>query len=223
VRSERAGWSGCGRPRRAVWIWALGVFLWLYAVMPSVRAQQPGPFRLYSEPFNIPERGFVLSFTALTESNRFNFIPPDRWSSRVDESARKLTLQPVSLAAGLVVQWLDVLTNGIPVGRTNYWRELALERHGGAVMVREFQAFTRSGRVDAFDLTRSAADARSVSMRIAYLPYETGVVEIALTTQADRLSKFQRVFGHLMTSFKVESWTPAPAESARNEPTARTP
>lgn len=192
---------------------------WLLVCGPLL-AGAAGPLRIFTQPFQIPERGFVTSYTALTESNRFNFVPPDRWLARADEADRSVTLQPANHAAGLVVRWLDVRTNSIPADRTNFWQELALERHTGGVITRQFHAYTRSGKAEAFDLLREGDGGRRVAVRVAYLAHEHGVVEFTLTTQAERSQQYHLVFGHLLGSFRVEPWSSSSAPESAGTPTA---
>ena len=162
------------------------------------------PFRLFTRPLVIPERGAVTSYVLETAPERYGFLPPADWVVQENATTREVVMMAPSLTTSIRFKIVPADPESPDDPGTETWRNAILEPYPGARVVGEFPCYTGSGAGTAFDLERTAAERLKISTRLAVIPLAEGRVEFNLTTPAGTLAEYHLAFGNLLTSFTVE-------------------
>lgn len=184
--------------------------LWaLCAVSISGEPLRPAEeFRLFSETIRGAEDNEITRCVLVVEGRKFFFIPPARWSVKIDSAKGTIRLQPEDLKAGITVKFVPEPNGDSPELSRVELRERILERHPDARLVKEFE-FSTEGRTGlVFDVERTMDRSIRSSVRTAFLPCAGGRMEFELTTPADRLADYHVMFGRLLNSFHNAAFAP---------------
>lgn len=160
-------------------------------------------YSLDTESVNIPERGEVTGYVLRVEDKEFRFIPPNKWSVRYDPAKKTVTLLPPDLEAGLSV---TIATEPDESGgnlKPEQLRELILTRYPGARITAEFRCYAAGRAGLAFEFERMLEKETKAAFRIAFVPFEGGVIEFELKTTGSKLPAYHHTFGNLLNSFRI--------------------
>jgi hypothetical protein len=178
----------------------LGFFISLFLVLSSWAAEN---FVVTTKQLMIPERGPVETVVMITPANSFSFIPPMHWRFSPSTVERKVVLQAPDLGATLNIRIGDYRTN-VAVALPEALRERLTNQYSGIKITREFECFTSSFKGQAFDGQWTVNVTNLVTMRVAYVPVGTEIVEFSLTALPEKFPKYNLLFGNILTSFRVE-------------------
>ena len=166
-------------------------------------------FQLLAEPLRIPERGAVLSYAILTESNKFGFIPPVRWNVQADPPAKTVTLLSPDVTASITLSFLPGEAAPAAEPDAARVRREVLARFPGARVTAEFRGYTTGTRCRTLDLKR-VVNEQAVASRVAVVAYPHLTVQLNLTTSAERFAAYHQSLGQVMASFRREALAPLP-------------
>ena len=174
------------------------------------RSTEAEGFKMYTRSVLIPERGEVVGYVVMTSSNRFSFLPPPGWNVTDDARESMVTMVPEDFGAKLSFKITDQKKpTSLKEMQTDAFRETITNRYPDAKIVREFLCYTGSAQGITFDVERLSDKRPPVMTRLAFVPLKGGQIEFNLTTESRRFDRYHRVFGNLMTSFRVEAIPPA--------------
>jgi hypothetical protein len=185
-------------------IWLLWLILLL--VKPVQAAEG---FRPFTEVIPTAEGYKSTRCVWMENGKKFSFIPPNRWSVKVDGAKKTIHLVPQDLKAGLTLRIVPEPAEAVPELNPEALRERILEKYPGAILTHEFAcaAGGRSGL--AFELERVVQGDTRAAGRIAFVPYEGGMLELELVTPAGKLDDYHIRFSRMLSSFRIEP-TPRP-------------
>ena len=191
-------------------------------ILQTKNAPGAEEFRLVKRAVKIAERGEVIGYTLLVESNKFSFLPPLNWQVRGSPSEKQVVFLPRDLIASISLKVLptQVATNaGLHPDQV---RQLALDRYPDAKVRGQFTCVVNGGPGEAIDLERVGGNETLVLTRLAYLPVPGGLVEFNLTAPSRKFADYQFTFGNLLTTFRSESCPPPQAIIATQASEERT-
>src|SRR5262245_16670632 len=91
--------SFCSRLRRWTCTEMLrGILCWSCGAAALYAAE---PFRMFTRPLDIPERGPVTSYVLQTSSNQFCFLPPPDWVVTENATTREVIIMAPSLVTSI--------------------------------------------------------------------------------------------------------------------------
>jgi hypothetical protein len=82
-------------------------------------------------------------------------------------------------------------------------RERVLVRYPGARITSEFKCYTAGHDGLAFDFLRTVDSSLKAAYRLAFVPFDGGVVEFEMKASKAKFQKHQRAFGLLLNSFQI--------------------
>lgn len=171
----------------------------------SAPARGAEDFKMLPQSLHIPERGEVTSYLILTASNRFSFLPPPAWNVSESAAEKSVTCVPDDFGAKISFKIIPGISRNVQDLRTDAFRNEVAARYPGARVVGEFRCYTGGKSGLAFDVERSFEKRPPVTSRLAFVPFEGGLVEFELTTETRRFSHYHLVLGNLLTSFRIEA------------------
>ena len=180
------------------------IALGLAAMVLSARFQGAEGFRIFSQPLLIPERGEVTSYVVMTESNKFSFLPPPVWNMGKNSGERTVTFVPDDLSAKISFKINPGIPRTLQDLQTEFFRQEITTRYPEAKIVAESLCYTSGQQGITFDLESHVANRPPMSMRLAFIPFENGMVEFNLTAETRTFSAHHLTLGNLLTSFRIE-------------------
>jgi len=176
--------------------------LLLIVLAPGQAAE--GDDALSTESVDIPERGEVIGYVLRVEEREFRFIPPAKWSVKYDPVKKTATLVPPDLGAGL-----SFTIAARPDGsggdlKPEQLRDLILTRYPESQITAEFKCYLAGKDGLAFDFEQVVEKETKAAFRVAFVPFDGGVIEFELKTTGSKLSAYHHAFGNLLNSFHVE-------------------
>ena len=136
-------------------------------ILQTKNAPGAEEFRLVKRAVKIAERGEVIGYTLLVESNKFSFLPPLNWQVRGSPSEKQVVFLPRDLIASISLKVLptQVATNaGLHPDQV---RQLALDRYPDAKVRGQFTCVVNGGPGEAIDLERVGGNETLVLTRLA--------------------------------------------------------
>ena len=158
---------------------------------------------LDTESVNIPERGEVTVYVLRVEGKEFRFIPPRTWSVRYDPAKKTVTLLPPDLDAGLSMTIAPEPDASRGSLKPEPLRELILTRYPEANITSEFRCYAAGKTGLAFEFERMLEKETKAAFRIAFVPFDGGVIEFELKTTGSKLPAYHHIFGNLLNSFRI--------------------
>lgn len=169
----------------------------------SAPVQGAEGFKMLPQPLHIPERGEVTSYVILTVSNRFSFLPPPAWNVSESAAEMSVTCVPDDYGAKISFKIVPGIPKSIQDLQADAFRSEVAARYPEARVVSEFLCYTSGKPGLAFDLERSFEKRPPMTTRLAFVPFEGGMVEFELTTETRKVSRYRLVLGNLLTSFRI--------------------
>ena len=165
-------------------------------------------FRLVEQTVDTPERGKVMSYLLMTDSNRFAFFPPPGWKLKLIANERKAIFSATNLTTSASVVISDPLPKGFDATRTNAWQELILQRYPDTQLLSVFSFPSGAGDGKAFDLKGVAANNTYFLTRVVLVPVQGALLDFNLTCPPTAFDNAVQIFGRFVTSFHVGSLEP---------------
>jgi hypothetical protein len=172
----------------------------LLVLAPLLAAQG---YALHTESVTIPEQGAVTEYVLRIEDKEFRFIPRKKWSVRYDPAKRTATLLPPNLEAGLSFTITPAPGELLQNLNPERLRELILARYPGARITTESRCYAAGKAGLAFEFERMLEKETTAAFRIAFVPFDGGVIEFELKTTGSKLPAYHHTFGNLLNSFRV--------------------
>jgi hypothetical protein len=163
-------------------------------------------FRLYTRPRVAQEGGTTTCHVLETATARYAFVVPHNWAVKEDATRREVVMMARNLTTSIRFKMVAESPEAPPESRVARWREAALESLPEGRITEEFKCYTSKIEGTAFDLERTAANAR-IFTRVAFIPQPDGRVEFNMTTTSGNPSDARLAFGNFLTSFRVEPLT----------------
>jgi hypothetical protein len=158
---------------------------------------------LDTETVNIPERGEVTIYVLRIEGKEFRFIPPNKWSVRFDPPKKTVTLLPPDLNAGLSIAIVTEPDESEKSLKPEPLRELILTRYPESKITAEFSCHAAGKAGLAFEFERMLEKETKAAFRIAFVPFDGGVIEFELRTTGSKLPDYHHIFGNVLNSFRI--------------------
>jgi hypothetical protein len=154
---------------------------------------------LYHEEVELPEGGVGRRPVLLTPTHEIRFRMPRGWHMELTSTNQSVLFLQPDLRAGIMVRlWTDPSAG---------WRERMEERLEQGQLVSQFPTFSATGRGVGFDIEQRVSPSIRAAFRIALVPFEGGMADFELRTDADRATNYHRVFRHLVSSFSAQPRT----------------
>jgi hypothetical protein len=176
-----------------------GAFVW-FVLAPGQAAEG---YALSTEAVNIPERGEVIGYVLRVEDKEFRFIPPSKWSVKYDPTRKTATLLPPDLGAGLSFTIASESDGRGEDLKLEGLRDLILTRYPEAQITAEFKCYSAGKAGFAFEFERLVEKETKAAFRVAFVPFDGGVIEFELKTTGSKLPAYHHIFGNLLNSFRV--------------------
>lgn len=158
---------------------------------------------LHSETLNTPEQGEVTEYVLRVEDREFRFIPRRKWTVKYDPTKKTVTLLPPDLEAGLSFTITTEPDEVLADMKPERLRELILTRYPGARITSEFKCYTGGRSGLAFEFELMLEKETTAAFRVAFVPFDGGVIEFELKTTGSNLAAYHHTFGNLLNSFRV--------------------
>lgn len=164
------------------------------------------PFSISSRIIEIPESGEVTDTVLRTDKHEFTFLPPAQWKSIVDDKAGVITWTSGDYRSVLRLS-ITVSTNrsGQPTqNRPEELKHVVLQELPAAKFTEQFPCYTANGNAVGFDLEGLLDDKHSAAIRIVFLPFPGGYVQIKLTTATENFAERQFDLTRLLNSLHID-------------------
>lgn len=199
-----------GRSRGSAWRRG-GLCSLLLAAWPALAAES---FVIYARPVALPEQGYVTGYIVETDGHQFSFLPVRKWHLQSNAATKEVTFVAPNLSASINLKILSKASDAAPEMQSAALRAWIQERYPKANIVGEFPCFANGGQGLAFDLEENRQKGLSTTTRLAFLPFDDGVVEFKLTAPTTKFLNYKLALGNLLTSFRTDpdhpSFTPPP-------------
>ncbi|HKS37627.1 MAG TPA: hypothetical protein VJW76_10590 [Verrucomicrobiae bacterium] len=181
--------------------WCFAACLLLLFLAPGHAAEDEA---LKSETVNIPERGEVTGYVVRVVGREFRFIPPNKWSVKYDPVKKTATLLPPDLEAGLSFTMTTALDAPGEDLKPDRLRDLILTRYPEASITAEFKCYAAGKTGLAFEFEQVIEKETKAAFRLAFVPFDGGVIEFELKTTGSKLPAYHHAFGNLLNSFRID-------------------
>jgi hypothetical protein len=187
-------------------------------------ADDPPALVLYHEEIELPEGGLGRRPVLLTPTHEIRFRMPPGWHMELTSTNQSILFLQPDLMAGIMMRlWPDPPANESN-GPSSSWRERMEERLEQGQLVSQFKTFSATGPGVGFDIEQRVSPSIRAAFRVALVPFEGGMADFELRTDADRATNYHRVFRHLVGSFSAEPRTvPAVPERTLRSPSRNAP
>ncbi len=166
-------------------------------------AQGKVDFVVVNEPVQIPERGLVTGYCVIADEHRFSFIPPLDWRLESNRGEKSVTLTPRELDTAIRLRLLPEPAARKAGEEADWAASMLKARYPDARIKDRFACHTSSSSGVAFDLLEDYGGNLRLYSRVAFVPYEKGMLEIRQTRLAGEAAPAYQEFGMLMTSLRV--------------------
>ena len=184
-------------------LWSSTLLGWVVLRLALATAHAAETNALETETVNIPERGEVTIYVLRIEGKEFRFYPPNKWSVRYDPAKKTVTLLPPNLDAGLSITIAPEPDASRGSLKPEPLRELILTRYPEANITSEFRCYAAGKTGLAFEFERMLEKETKAAFRLAFVPFEGGVIEFELKTTGSKLPAYHHIFGNLLNSFRI--------------------
>ncbi len=177
---------------------------WLLVLAGANSLAAGEPFVLATRPVEVAENGFVTNLVLYTARHEFSFLPPANWKMGVNTNEATVAWESSDLSSLISLKTVFSNNGRAPAISAAQLRPAIREHFAGARIVEEFVAYTGSGEGLAFDLEYVLAGRFRMNTRLAYVPFNGGLVEFNLTAPTDKFAQHQRELGLLLNSFRAD-------------------
>ena len=177
--------------------------LWMLAFHLSIPAAEG--FKIFTQPLLInSERGEVSSYVVITDSKRYNFLPPIGWNVSANATEKTVTFLSEDHSASIGLKFIAGVRKASEASGSAATHAEIATRYPDSKIQQEFPCHTSANEGVGFDLERHIEDRPPVSIRFAIVPFEDSTVEFTLTTETRRFAKHRWALANLMTSFRID-------------------
>jgi hypothetical protein len=176
-------------------------------VITPARAEH---FSMSTRTIEIPESGEVTNTVLRIETHEFTFLPPTQWKSIINDKAGVITWTSGDYRSVLRLS-ITVSTNrsGQPTqNRPEELKHVVLQELPAARIIEQFNCYTATGAAVAFDLERLLDDKHSTALRVVFLPFSGGYVQIRLTAAIEDFFDRQVDLTRFLNSFRIDPVKP---------------
>ncbi len=166
-------------------------------------------FSIASRTRDIPEAGKVRESFVVSDDHEFAFIAPDGWRPGVNEPEKRLTWMSRDMGTLLEFRLFPGKTRAA-LSPELLQAEIKM-RHPQAKVGPPFPCFTSGLSGWAADVELIGPGDLRRGMRIAWIPFPRGYIEVNVTSSLAAFPKQQRVLGHFMNSLRVTPSLQPPA------------
>lgn len=162
------------------------------------------PFSLSTRTIEIPESGEVTNTVLRTATHEFTFQAPAQWKSTIDTKAGVIHWTSGDYRSALRFR---ITTNGGGQRAQNRPEELkhvVLRELPAAKFSEQFPCYSGGASGVAFDLESFLDDKHATAIRVAFIPFSHGHVQLNLTTARDEFQERQVDLTRFLNSLRIE-------------------